>query len=67
MPKVSLTLFELAAQNEMILHDTYNFTDDEDKVSSTDDAKPESEQEAPPTVTKPVATTTAPSVGLFGE
>ena len=46
------------------------FTDDEDKVSSTDHTKPESEQEAPPashTVTKPVSTTTAPSVGLFGE
>ena len=47
------------------------FTDDEDKVgSSTDDTKPESEQEAPPashTVTKPVVTTTTPTVGLFGE
>ena len=46
------------------------FTDEEDKVSSTDDTKPESEQEVPSTshtVTKPVATTTTPTVGLFGE
>ena len=49
---------------------TVCFTDDEDKVSNTDDTKPESEQEVPSTshtVTKPVATTTTPTVGLFGE